>query len=70
MPEPSVISFSCPISAKEKNQQSHVGTGWKVENRPQRCKAEDDPKEQMGCGQLAGKLGEITTGQGRSGDYA
>lgn len=58
------------MSVTEKNHQSDAGTGWKVENRPQRCKAEDDPKEQMGCGQLAWKLGKITTGHGRSGDYA
>ena len=54
---------------KGKNYQSDVETGWKVENRSQRCKAEDDPKEQMGFGQLAWKLEKITTGQGRSGHY-
>lgn len=54
---------------KGKNYQSDVETGWKIENRSQRCKAEDDPKEQMGFGQLAGKLEKITTGQGRSGHY-
>lgn len=62
-------SFSCSISAKGKNYQCDVETGCKVENRPQRGKAEDDPTEQMGCGQWAWKLGKITTGQGRSGPY-